>query len=92
LDKFNEEYDWDIAEVCLKHCKLTMLRMASLNRPLGEETMDAMPERNGAENNGSNDDFGSSDELAWLGDGMLEGFEFSMGAVWDSFGSVLEHV
>jgi hypothetical protein len=90
LDKIHEEHDWDIAEVCLNHCKSTMMRMANIARPLGEETVGVTTEVGDAADEDNNIDyFGYSDELAsilWLSDGILEGFEFDMVEVWDHLG------
>jgi hypothetical protein len=71
-----------------------MLRMASLARPPGEEGPETTAEV--ASHEKDNIDYlGYSDDLAsmpWLGDGMLEGFEFDMGDVWDNFRSGSEHI
>ena len=87
LDRIHKEHDWDIAEVCLKHCNSTVLRMANTARPLGDENVGVATD---VEDNNNIDYFGYSNELAsmqWLSDGMLEGVEFDMGDVWDNLGS-----
>ena len=90
----HKEHDWDIAEVCLKHCKSTVLRMASLDQPPRDEHLETTVEVAGLGKE-SIDYLGYSDDLAsmpWLGDRMLEGFEFDIDDIWDNFRPGSEHI
>lgn len=89
LERASREENWDIADICLNHCKATMLKLTGSAPSVGDGTTDArldtylMEDMNSIEN----DLFGTP----WLADGMLEGFEFEM-SMWDGYESALELV
>jgi hypothetical protein len=87
LEKAKRDDNWDIADVCLAHCKAIVTRMTDPVEPTdgqsaetGDHQSDDLIAREG-------DDWA---RMPWIGEGMLEGFEFDMGDFWDNLGSIPE--
>jgi hypothetical protein len=89
LEKASKEESWDIADICLKNCKSTMLKLMGPASSLDDAIADNRPDAYLMENTNSFE----NDLVAtpWLADGMLEGFEFEM-SMWDDYESALELV
>jgi hypothetical protein len=89
LEKAKEESDWDIGNVCLAHCKTAISRMLASQSMIRENAGLTTEFRGFSEF--ISGDLEDLNVISGVEYGMVEGFEFDMGDVWDDFCSTLEY-